>query len=280
MGGIQAHFRQNVIGYVALFLSLTLGTAWALENNSVRSRHIVNNEIRSADLADGSIEPADLAPNSIGAGQVASDALGAGQIAPDAVGFSELDAAAFNADIAEQGAAFGIPNNGIQGFEVEDETLTGSDVDESTLTVVEGQGDAACCWLRSEVLDTDDPYSAADPRTFTGGLGFYELRSTAAGDAGVINICNNGGVNLAASDIVYVGGTSASTGDTRSRTSLPFDDACRSLDVNGAQTDGAGDFRMWLAENGNTEEVYVTGASLGPNGEFTIFAMTSPGFAD
>ena len=266
--GVRAHIRHNVIGYLALFLTLSIGTAWALERNSVRSKHIVNGEVKTVDLGPESVTNANVAP----------DALGAAAIGENAVGFSELDAGAFNADIAEQGAAFGIPNNAIQGFEVEDDTLSGADVDESSLAVVEGQGDPLCCWLRSEVLETDDPYAAGDASTFM-SLGFYELRSTDAGDAGTIRICNISGVNLAQLDIVYVGGANASAAESRSRTTLPFDGACRSVDVNGAQTDGAGDFRMYLAENGNSEAVAVFGASLAAAGRFTIFAITSPGLA-
>src|SRR4029450_11729727 len=153
--GVRVHIRHNVIGYLALFLTLSIGTAWALERNSVRSKHIVNGEVKTVDLG----------PDSVTGAKVADDSLGAAAIGENAVGFSELDAAAFNADIAEQGAAFGIPNDAIQGFEVEDDTLTDADVDESTLAVVEGQGDALCCWLRSEVLETDDPYSAGDAST-------------------------------------------------------------------------------------------------------------------
>ncbi len=263
---VGAHLRDNVVGYVALFLTLTMGTAWAIQNNSVRSKHIVNDEVRNSDLA----------PDSVTGAEVVDESLGAADVGPDAVGFSELDPAAFNADIAEQGGAFGIPNDGIQSFEVEDDTLTGDDVDESTLGVVEGQGDAECCWLRSEILLTDDPYSASDPDTFM-NLGSYELRSTDAGDAGSIRICNVFGVNLVQLDIVYIGGANASTAETRSRTTLPQAGACRTIDVNGAQTDGGGDFRMYLAENGNSEAIAVFGASLAAAGRFTIFAITSPG---
>src|SRR5688572_28266556 len=48
---IRNHIRSNLIGYFALFFSLTLGTAWALEANSVRSKHIVNGQVREADVA-------------------------------------------------------------------------------------------------------------------------------------------------------------------------------------------------------------------------------------
>ena len=49
---IRHHIASNVVNYVALFFSLSLGTAWALEVNSVRSKHIKDGQVRAADLAD------------------------------------------------------------------------------------------------------------------------------------------------------------------------------------------------------------------------------------
>src|SRR5687768_14614789 len=42
----------NVMATLAVFLVLAGGVAWALERNSVRSRHIVNGQVREPDLAD------------------------------------------------------------------------------------------------------------------------------------------------------------------------------------------------------------------------------------
>ena len=47
---IGEHVRGNVVAYVALFFALGMGTAWALERNSVRSKHIVNGQVKPRDL--------------------------------------------------------------------------------------------------------------------------------------------------------------------------------------------------------------------------------------
>ena len=52
---VGAHLRANVVGYIALFFALGLGTAWALDANSVRSKHIVNGQVKGADVAESSL---------------------------------------------------------------------------------------------------------------------------------------------------------------------------------------------------------------------------------
>ena len=42
----------NVMATIAVFLALGGGLAWALSNNSVKSRHIKNGQVRSADTAN------------------------------------------------------------------------------------------------------------------------------------------------------------------------------------------------------------------------------------
>ena len=49
---VGAHLRANLVGYVALFFALGLGTAWALDANSVRSKHIVNGQVKGKDVAE------------------------------------------------------------------------------------------------------------------------------------------------------------------------------------------------------------------------------------
>ena len=53
---LGAHVRSNIVGYGALCLALSGGTAFAvtqLDENSVRSKHVVNGQIKRADLAAG-----------------------------------------------------------------------------------------------------------------------------------------------------------------------------------------------------------------------------------
>ena len=80
-GKFSNHVRDNVIGYLALFVALS-GTAWAateLEKNEVKSKHIGKGQVKSADLgknsvtspkvADGSLLGADFAPGQLPAGE-------------------------------------------------------------------------------------------------------------------------------------------------------------------------------------------------------------------
>jgi hypothetical protein len=52
---IGSHLRTNVVAYVALFLALGMGTAYALERNSVKSKHIVNGHVRTNDVGGDAI---------------------------------------------------------------------------------------------------------------------------------------------------------------------------------------------------------------------------------
>jgi len=54
---IGVHLRTNVVAYVALFFALGLGTAWALDANSVRSKHIVNGQVTGVDVAERTLGP-------------------------------------------------------------------------------------------------------------------------------------------------------------------------------------------------------------------------------
>ena len=54
----------NTVSLIALFVALG-GTAWALELNSVRSKHIVNEQVRAVDLGPNSVTASELAPGSV-----------------------------------------------------------------------------------------------------------------------------------------------------------------------------------------------------------------------
>ena len=53
-GRVRTHLRHNLVGYLALFVSLSTGTAWAVEA-TITSADIVDNEIRSADIRNGTV---------------------------------------------------------------------------------------------------------------------------------------------------------------------------------------------------------------------------------
>jgi len=72
---------SDVLAGAALFVALG-GTAWALANNSVQSRHIVNGEVKSADIMNAGIKGADLKGGAITGDHVADDNLGAADSGP------------------------------------------------------------------------------------------------------------------------------------------------------------------------------------------------------
>lgn len=126
-----------------------------------RSADLGADSVTGDKVADGSLTGGDLADRSIGGqkigvetlagvnvndgslfgADIANDSLTSQDIATHAGGSSELDPAAFlSSDIAQVSASdphYGIPANAIQGGEVSDNTLTGADVDESTLDTPE-----------------------------------------------------------------------------------------------------------------------------------------------
>jgi hypothetical protein len=81
IAALKAHLRSNVVGYIAIFCSLSLGSAWAateLARNSVKSKHIsraavkrsdvARNAINSPRVANGSLKAVDFAPGQLPAG--------------------------------------------------------------------------------------------------------------------------------------------------------------------------------------------------------------------
>src|SRR5918996_1396546 len=108
---IRDHIRSNVIGYIALFCFAIGGTAYAVDGplpgqNQVGSEDIINGEVRNAAL---------------GANSVAS-----GKIDDRQVKNADLSIGASSSNT--------IADGGIQGVDVRNDTLTGTQVDESTLT--------------------------------------------------------------------------------------------------------------------------------------------------
>jgi hypothetical protein len=162
--GISQHIRGNVVGYVALFFALS-ASAYALPGaNTVDSADIVNGQVRTRDIGAGQVGTTDLANGSVGSGKVADNSLNGVDVAestlgqvPSAVTATSATTAA-NADTldslnstdflgtnAQAGGDLGGPLSSLQiagntvgTSEVADNSLTGGDVDESTLAGVGG----------------------------------------------------------------------------------------------------------------------------------------------
>ena len=61
---IGTYARRNHLALLCLFLITAGGTAWALERNSVRSKHIVNGQVKSIDVANNGLTAVDIKENS------------------------------------------------------------------------------------------------------------------------------------------------------------------------------------------------------------------------
>ncbi len=113
---IRHHIRSNVIGYMALFVALS-GTAYATHPGG-------QNTISSADIINGEVKTDDVAANAVGSTKIA-------------------DRAVKNADLSIGASSSNtIADGGIQGVDVKNNTLTGTQIDESTLSGIGGGGPA------------------------------------------------------------------------------------------------------------------------------------------
>jgi hypothetical protein len=77
---LRAHFRQQFVGYLALFVALG-GTAYAaatigpsnIKNDAVRSRHIKDREVQNQDLAANSVGAGKIKPGAITPDKLTAD---------------------------------------------------------------------------------------------------------------------------------------------------------------------------------------------------------------
>lgn len=120
----STHVRQNVVGYVAIFLTLTTGTAWAAA--TISSEDVIDNSLRSVDLKNNA---------AVRSADVVDEVLTAADLAALSVGRSEVDPAVFaSGDIDLQSNGYGVSPNAIQSSEIEDGQVTGGDVTNNNLT--------------------------------------------------------------------------------------------------------------------------------------------------
>jgi hypothetical protein len=70
---LHAHFRSNIVGYVALFLALTVAPAIAVSvapRNSVTSKSIKNGQVKVKDLGANAVDASKLKDNSVTGAEV------------------------------------------------------------------------------------------------------------------------------------------------------------------------------------------------------------------
>ena len=95
---IWSHLRSNAIAYLALFLALGGGVAWAVERNSVKSKHIANRTIK----------PVDVKPNSLTGKQVKNKSLTAADIRTATLATTRSAAGIVNPDGTVQDITSGV----------------------------------------------------------------------------------------------------------------------------------------------------------------------------
>jgi hypothetical protein len=104
------------VGYLALFLVLTGGTAQALDDsNTVYSDDIVNREVTVSDIGPDAITTTKIENRQVATGDLAIGAVGANQISPNAVNGSR------------------VADDSLGGDDVVVNSLTGADIDEGTV---------------------------------------------------------------------------------------------------------------------------------------------------
>ena len=173
---IRSHIRSNVVGYIALFLVISGGTAQALNgSNTVFSDDIVNKQVQTADLGINAVTSNRIAPNSVRGGRVVDDSL-------------------TGADVS-----------GLTGADVADDSLTGQNIDESSLGTVPAADNAGNAVLASNATNAN-LLDGIDSSGFAGNR-VYELQKTTDGSANVNGTCPSG-------DLCYGGGSYCDNGDT------------------------------------------------------------------
>lgn len=127
---LRAHIRQNVVGYVAIFLFATGGVAYATHPggaNTISSDDIINGAVKSADVGNDSLESQDVRDDTTAGG-----GLQGVDLRPGSVGGSEVaDGALTAADIADTGSLGTAELNESNLFN--DDSLTGVDINEAAL---------------------------------------------------------------------------------------------------------------------------------------------------
>jgi hypothetical protein len=144
---LSDHIRSNVVGYVAVFIALS-GTAWAaatigandIKDNAVRSYHVKDDQIKGADVKSAQVQlriggtcPDGQAIRVVNVdGTVACEiddvGGGGGGGSPTGPAGGDLQGSSYPNPV--------IANSAIDSAKVLDRSLTGNDIDESTLNQV------------------------------------------------------------------------------------------------------------------------------------------------
>lgn len=136
-GGGSRH--AIVVAYLALFAALggSAVAAGLAQKNSVVSKSIKQGAVRSGDVRDGGLSGTDLADGGVAGADVADDGLTGSDLDESTLGEvpSALSAQAADRATAAETAetALAVAPSSVSGAGIVDGSLTGADVDESTL---------------------------------------------------------------------------------------------------------------------------------------------------
>lgn len=86
---IYVFIKSNIVGFIALLVALS-GTALALQDNTVRSRHIVDGAVKAADLGEDAVPSDTFLPGLNGSSKLATDSVGQTEIALGGVRSEEV----------------------------------------------------------------------------------------------------------------------------------------------------------------------------------------------
>ena len=83
-GKLRSHLCSNIVGYVALFVALSLGTAWAatLSKNSVGPKQISKNAVKEPEIAKDAVRASEILDNAVDTDEVSDASLLSEDFAP------------------------------------------------------------------------------------------------------------------------------------------------------------------------------------------------------
>ena len=167
IGKLGRSLREQWIGALALFLVLGGGTAWALANNSVKSRHIDNGQVKTEDL-DG---------DAVTSGKIDEGAVRSSDVGDDDLRGTDIDESTlYRAGAGAGQDTFTVPIAGLLSAQIrdiggDDDDLFGSVTGRTTATVDFTEVATGTAFDTVEVgnmrVRLEDPVPAGGSRTFT-----------------------------------------------------------------------------------------------------------------